>query len=59
MAISKVRGGDAKLGPDGDALLASGAHMAMRLWRNEKPQEKTPHRSAYETLATSSPEKRS
>lgn len=50
MTISKIAVDDAKLGPDGDLLLAGGAHMSMRLWKNETPQEKPPHRSAYETL---------
>ena len=50
MTISKIGAGEAKTGPDGDLLLAGGANMSMRLWKNEAPQEKAPHRSAYETL---------
>ena len=50
MTISKIGTGDAKTGEDGDLLLVSGAHMSMRLWKNEAPQDKAPHSSAYETL---------
>ena len=50
MTISKISTEDAKTGPDGDLLLAGGAHMSMRLWKDEAPQEKAPHRSSYETL---------
>ena len=50
MTISKISAGQAKTGPDGDLLLAGGSHMSMRLWKDEAPQEKAPHRSSYETL---------
>lgn len=50
MTISKIGTGEAKIGPDGDLLLAGGAHMSMRLWKDEAPQDKAPHRSSYETL---------
>ncbi len=50
MTISKIGTSEAKTGPDGDLLLAGGAHMSMRLWKDEAPQEKAPHRSSYETL---------
>ena len=40
----------APAGADGEISLASGTHMSMRLWRNEAPHDKAPHRSAYETL---------
>ncbi len=50
MAIRKFSSHDATIGANGEVLLASGAVMAMRMWRDEEPQTKTPHRSAYETL---------
>lgn len=50
MSISKIGTAEAKTGPDGDLLLAGGSQMSLRLWKDEAPQEKTPHRSNYETL---------
>lgn len=50
MTISKISTSHAKTGPDGDLLLAGGAHMSMRLWKDEAPQEKPSHHSSYETL---------
>ena len=50
MTISKISTTGAKTGPDGDLLLAGGAHMSMRLWKDEAPQDKAQHRSGYETL---------
>ncbi len=50
MTISKISTSHAKTGPDGDLLLAGGAHMSMRLWKEEHPQDKEAHRSNYETL---------
>lgn len=50
MTISKIGMAEAKTGPDGDLLLAGGSHMSLRLWKDEAPQEKEPHRSSYETL---------
>lgn len=50
MTISKIAAADAKTGPDGDLLLAGGAQMSLRLWKDEAPQIKAPHRSKYETL---------
>ena len=50
MAISKINADEAKTGTDGDMLLVGGANMSMRLWKNEAPQNKEPHRSDYETL---------
>ena len=48
MVMVVVDGGAA--GTDGEVELAAGASMSMRLWRNEQPHDKTPHRSPYETL---------
>lgn len=50
MTISKIAAADAATGPDGDLLLAGGAHMSLRLWKQEPPQDKAPSRSAYETV---------
>ena len=50
MTISKISTSHAKTGPHGDLLLAGGAHMSMRLWKDELPQDKAAHRSDYETL---------
>ncbi len=50
MTISKIATSRAETGPDGDLLLAGGAHMSMRLWKDEAPQDKPSHRSSYETL---------
>ena len=50
MTISKISTAGAKTGPDGDLLLAGGAHMSLRLWKTEGVQEKPSHRSSYETL---------
>ena len=50
MTISKIATGEAKTGEGGDLLLAGGAHMSLRLWKNEAPQEKGMSRSSYETL---------
>ena len=35
---------------EGEVTLAAGAAMSMRLWRDEQPHDKQPHRSPYETL---------
>lgn len=50
MTISKISANGAKTGEDGDLLLAGGAHMSLRMWKNETPQNKEPHGSPYETL---------
>ena len=50
MTISKIASNAAKTGEDGDLLLVGGAHMSLRLWKNEAPQEKGMSRSSYETL---------
>ena len=50
MTLVIVSSHDTKAGTDGEVQLAAGAHMSMRLWRNEEPHDKPPHKSAYETL---------
>lgn len=50
MSIQKISSKGTKACPTGEVLLATGAKMAMRLWQDEEPQEKAPHRSPYETL---------
>ena len=50
MTISMIATGEAKTGDVGDLLLVGGAHMSLRLWKNEAPQEKAMSRSSYETL---------
>ncbi len=50
MALTIVRSTEAHAGVDGEIGLATGAAMSMRLWREEKPHDKAPHRSTYETL---------
>lgn len=41
---------EAETSSEGEVTLAAGAKMSMRLWRNEQPHDKAPHRSPYETL---------
>lgn len=50
MAIQKISSKGTEACPTGEVLLACGAAMAMRLWQNEEPQDKAPHKSPYETL---------
>lgn len=50
MAIQKVSSKGTQACPTGEVLLATGRAMAMRLWQDEEPQQKTPHRSPYETI---------
>lgn len=50
MAIRKVSSKGAEACPTGEVLLATGSAMAMRMWQDEEPQEKAPHRSPYETI---------
>ena len=50
MMLVIVGSHDATPGEDGEVALAAGAAMSMRLWRDEQPHAKSPHRSAYETL---------
>ena len=50
MAIQKVSSKGTEACPTGEVLLATGHAMAMRMWQDEEPQDKAPHRSPYETL---------
>ena len=50
MTIVTIDSTKAEPGEDGEIALAAGAHMSMRMWRNEAPHAKQPHRSPYETL---------
>ena len=50
MAIRKVSSKGTEACPTGEVLLATGSAMAMRMWQDEEPQEKAPHRSPYETI---------
>ncbi|MCF4127479.1 cupin domain-containing protein [Methylobacterium sp. SyP6R] len=49
--IRKVSGGQAPQGPDGQRHLASGRHVAMRLWVDEPPTDDKPKAARdYETV---------
>ncbi|WP_035564172.1 cupin domain-containing protein [Hymenobacter sp. IS2118] len=49
--ITKVDSRHSPKGKDGEKYLASGKHVAMRMWENEQPGEpKEPSASAYETV---------
>lgn len=49
--IKKVQAGASPMGDAGQRFLASGKHVAMRIWVNEAPTTtKTPHASPYETV---------
>ena len=49
--ITKVDSKHSPTGADGEKYLASGKHVAMRMWENEQPGEpKEPSTSAYETV---------
>ncbi len=50
MTLVIVSGHDAVPTGDAEVSLAAGANMSMRLWRNEQPHDKQPHRSSYETI---------
>lgn len=50
MAIQTVSSKGTQACPTGEVLLATGKTMAMRMWQDEEPQQKTPHASPYETL---------
>jgi quercetin dioxygenase-like cupin family protein len=50
MTIVSMDSTTATPGADGEIALASGAQMGMRMWRDEQPHAKEPHRSPYETL---------
>lgn len=41
-SVTKVTSEFSPHGPEGEKYLASGVHVAMRLWENEKPNEKKP-----------------
>lgn len=46
----KISGATAPSGKDGEVKLVTGKAMSMRLWRDEQPHDKTPHKCSYETL---------
>jgi quercetin dioxygenase-like cupin family protein len=49
--VKKVSSSASPVGPEGQAYLASGKRMAMRLWRDEAPTDsKPPRRHDYEVL---------
>lgn len=49
--IKKVQSATSPHGDKGQAYLASGKALSMRLWQDEAPTDsKTPHRNAYETV---------
>ena len=49
--IKKVSGGQSPQGPDGQRYLASGKHVAMRLWADEPPTDDKPSAARdYETV---------
>lgn len=49
--IKKVQSATSPHGEKGQAYLASGKRLSMRLWQDEAPTDsKTPHRNAYETV---------
>ena len=49
--ITKVDSQNSPKGPEGEKYLASGVHVAMRLWENEQPGEpKEPASRPYETV---------
>ncbi len=49
--ITKVDSRYSPKGPAGEKFLASGKHVAMRLWENEQPGEpKAPSAADYETV---------
>ena len=50
-SVTKVTSEFSPHGPEGQKYLASGVHVAMRLWENEKPNEEKPvSRHPYETV---------
>lgn len=48
--VVKVSSGSSPTGPDGQVYLASGKHVAMRMWRDEESHDKSPGRREYETV---------
>ncbi|GAB3869862.1 cupin domain-containing protein [Hymenobacter segetis] len=50
-SITKVDSQYSPTGPNGEKYLASGTHIAMRMWENEQPGEpKAPATRPYETV---------
>jgi quercetin dioxygenase-like cupin family protein len=50
-SVTKVTSEFSPHGPQGQKYLASGVHVAMRLWENEEPNDKKPiSRNPYETV---------
>ena len=50
--LTKIDSRNSPLGADGEKYLASGIHVAMRLWENEQPsdEKKEPTARPYETV---------
>ena len=49
--ITKIDSRHSPKGPDGEIYLASGTHVAMRMWENEQPgAPKAPASRPYETV---------
>jgi quercetin dioxygenase-like cupin family protein len=49
-SVTKVESGRSPRGSMGQKYLASGVHVAMRLWEEEPGQDKAPSRRQYETV---------
>ena len=50
-SVTKVTSEFSPRGPQGEKYLASGVQIAMRLWENEKPNDKKPiSKHPYETV---------
>ncbi|MGE0699038.1 MAG: cupin domain-containing protein [Hyphomicrobiaceae bacterium] len=49
-SVKKVASGASPVGVNGETYLASGKRVAMRLWKDEEPQEKAPSTRDYETV---------
>jgi len=50
-SVTKVTSEFSPHGPQGEKYLASGIHVAMRLWENEQPNDKKPtSKHPYETV---------
>ena len=48
--VKKVNSTASPLGDHGQTYLVSGKRVSMRLWQDEKPQEKSPTKRDYETV---------
>ena len=48
--INKVSSKTSPAAPDGEVSLASGTHVGMRMWRDERPHDKAAVRRDYETV---------